>query len=132
MYDIVVAYRGLRDTFNFTIEYYGPVASSFEDGPAPFPFKKTVSFEVYHDRHGKSDSFLKQIQGKWMDRTAGGNHTSRNFMNNPQYSLVVTASPAQPNLLADLKLTCETSTNTTVNARIFRGGSRITRFVNFP
>lgn len=63
----------------------------------------------------------------WSNKSAGGNHALRTFMNNPQYRVKILPQVAQPNLLAEVHILCETKmAPSSINVRMFRGGERIT------
>ncbi|KAL8283191.1 hypothetical protein RQP46_005969 [Phenoliferia psychrophenolica] len=72
---------------------------------------------------------LYEVSGKWLERSAGGNHSTATFMNNPQYRIVLSPVPGKPNLLGQLNATCESSQDLPVNVKLIRArGERVTDF----
>lgn len=112
LYSIDISHRGPSLALRFTLQLYSTVPLAIEDGPPPLPY-------------------ILSISGRWLDRTAGGNHTCPTFMNNPQYKIVVQPPPSGVPLdtLGDLDLICATQKDIAINVKILRkGGERVSEF----
>ena len=72
-----------------------------------------------------------QINGKWLERSAGGNHSLPTWMDNPQYRLTLNPIPSRPHVLGELSVVCQTSRETCSNVRVIRAaGKRVDELID--
>lgn len=60
------------------------------------------------------------MKGSWTALTAGGNHTCPGFVHNPQYRVALATLPGRQGERGELSVTCETTKEVPVNARLIR------------
>lgn len=112
IYNLLVCYYDADSGIRFSLHVYGRSAVSIENGPDKFPYSTTIN-------------------GKWFERSAGGNHSLPTWMNNPQYRLTLKSIPSRPNQLGELSVVCQTSRETCPNVRVLRAeGKRVDEFVD--